>query len=138
MNQRDTTKLRGVQKRAEVCNNTTGYRIALVAINPITNRVETNGDKGICNFITRNQNQILALPPDEDNLILEQPSTSLNSMSNKNLCKFCSNMLNKINGGKKYRSHTVRNQPSWWDNNISPWIDGLQKKRKKSLKRTLY
>ena len=53
MNQKDTTKLRGVQKRAEVCNNTTGYRIALVAMNPITNRVETSGDKGICNFITK-------------------------------------------------------------------------------------
>ena len=45
MNQKDTKKLRGVQKRAEVCNYTTGYRIALVAINPITNRVETSGDK---------------------------------------------------------------------------------------------
>ena len=61
MNQKDTTKLRGVQKRAEVCNNTTGYRIALVAINPITNKVETSGDKGICNFITKNQNPQLKM-----------------------------------------------------------------------------
>ena len=55
MNQKDTRKLRGVQKRADVCNNTTGYRIALIAINPITNKVKTTGDKGVCDFITRNR-----------------------------------------------------------------------------------
>ena len=134
MNQKDTTKLRGVQKRADVCNNTTGYRIALIAINPITNKVETTGDKGVCDFITRNRNQILALPPDDDDLTLEQPSVPLSKMSKVNLRNFCSNMLNKTNGGKKYRSHTVRNQPSWWDNNISPWIEGLQKGGKNLIK----
>ena len=134
MNQKDTAKVRSVQRKAEVCNNTTSYRVALVSMNPRTNRLEAHGDKGICNFITRNRNQILALPPGEDDLTLEQPSTPLNSMSKKNLRNFSSKMLSKINGGKKYRSYTVRNQPSWWDNNISPWIDGLQKRGKNLLK----
>ena len=137
MNHKDTAKVRSVQRKAEVCNNTTSYRVALVSMNPKTNRLKAHGDKGICNFITRNRNQILALPPGEDGLTLEQPSTPLNSMSKKNLRNFSSKMLSKINGGKKYRSFTVRNQPSWWDNNISPWIDLLQQ-RQKSPKRAIY
>ena len=50
MNQKDTAKVRSVQRKAEVCNNTTSYRVALVSMNPRTNRLEAHGDKGINNL----------------------------------------------------------------------------------------
>ena len=90
------------------------------------------GDHGIRDFVSKNANEILALPTPhlERDFQLEQPIKPLNDMNITNLRDFTTKMLKTINGGKKIHRYTTTNQPSWWDNSISLWTDGMQKNGK--------
>ena len=137
MNQKDMKKLETLKNAAISCNATTSYRVALVFIDTKKQTLDSCGDPGIRDFITKNKHQILALPNLEMTIQLEQPTRPLKDMTVKELRDFTANMLKTINGGKKIYRYNPTNQPSWWDNSISLWTDGLQKNGK-SLGRDQY
>ena len=139
MNQKDIKKFETLQKGVISFNATSDYRVALVFIDTKKQTLEACGDHGIRDFVTKNANQILALPTPhlERDFQLEQPIRPLNEMNITNIRNFATKMLKTINGGKKIYRYTPTNQPAWWDNSISLWTDGMQKNGK-SLSKQQY